>query len=247
MQILIHASPCHAFLSTTKRPNTTPFPRQEAAEPKPTKRRSQINISFIKKLMGEAWSVERSYLQWNPMTKLNLGLETFPGVRLPPPKSQQSRGRTYGIHRSFPYQNWDGAIGTASGRVTVSPDELSWKAECRGLTFKTTLKPLHRTRRAGKCQGGFGKVANQHLARSETTESKNAEKSWCTRRGRYRNISRRRRKSVEKQGTTEQSLLEIQANVLIPYRTLFSIYLFAVSIKFSSVGISWSWKLLSLL
>lgn len=66
------------------------------------------------------------------MTKLNLGLETFPGVRLPPPESQQSRGRIYGIHRSFPYQNWDGAIGTASGRVTVSPDELSWKAEPGG-------------------------------------------------------------------------------------------------------------------
>lgn len=132
MQILIHASPCHAFLSASKRPNTAPFPRQEAAEPKPTKRRSQIKISFIKKLMGEAWSVERSYLQWNPMTKLNLGLETFPGVRLPPPKNQQSQGRTYGIHRSFPYQNWDGAIGTASGRVTVSPGELSWKAEPGG-------------------------------------------------------------------------------------------------------------------
>lgn len=39
-QILIHASPCHAFLGTTKRPSTAPFPRPEAAEPKTTKKKS---------------------------------------------------------------------------------------------------------------------------------------------------------------------------------------------------------------
>lgn len=95
----------------------------------------------------------------------------------------------------------------------MSPGELPWKAEpggqenAKGALEKWQINTWH-VQKLHRVKMLLGKADAPKGEDSETF--------------------RERHKSIEKEGTTEESILQIQANVLIPYRTLFSLYLFAV-------------------